>query len=118
MTPEEFNKNEANIMEQLAKGKIISDQYPSAKMKDYYPTVKIYTREEIGNMSPKEFKKHEKEIMKQMKTIGIPHKNQVPQNKNTSNIKKSTNSSSSSSANSTEEGRWVTINGNHVLIKD
>ena len=104
MTPEEFSQNEDDIMKQLSQGKIISDPYPNIKMEDYYPTVKIYTREEIGNMSPKEFKKHEKEIMKQMKTIGIPHKNQVPQNKNTSNIKKSTNSSSSSSANSTEEG--------------
>lgn len=34
---------------------------------------KIFTREEIGAMSHKKYAKHEKEIIEQLNTIGIPY---------------------------------------------
>ena len=49
-----------------------------------------------------------------MKTIGIPYKKDIPKDTKTyGKTKTSVNSSSSA-----QDGRWVTINGNHVLIKD
>lgn len=49
--------------------------------------------------------------MAQMNSIGIPYKNDLP-----SNIK--TREKEKSYATSSSDGKWVTINGNHVLIKD
>lgn len=118
MTPEEFSQNEDKIMKQLSQGKIISDQHPNIKIEDYYPSVKIYTREEIGKMSPKEFEKHENEIMRQMQTYGIPYEHQLPKEQNTYGKEKQKDSSKTGQATSSDEGKWVTINGNHVLIKD
>lgn len=69
----------------------------------------IYTREEINKMTTDEFVKHENAIMKQLREKGIPTKSQLQ--------KHNQKSSAGNSANS-NDGRWVTINGNHVLIKD
>lgn len=38
---------------------------------------KVYTREEIANMSPEEFAKNEKAIMLQLKFIGIPTEHDI-----------------------------------------
>lgn len=65
---------------------------------------RIFTREELQKLTLKEYKKYEKEINAQLKTIGIPYKNELPKNIKTY----------------TDElmGHWVTIDGNHVFIKD
>lgn len=74
---------------------------------------RIFTREEIGKMSTKEFQANESAIMKQLRDKGIPTKAHV-ESKN----KSSNNSSKSGSDSSAGDGRWITINGNHVLLKD
>lgn len=76
-----------------------------------------FTREDIGGMSSKEFEEHEKEIMNQLKTVGVPSEIDLPKGeKSRYSNEKSKGSSSNSSSSS--DGKWVTINGNHVLIKD
>lgn len=79
---------------------------------------KIFTREDIANMTPKEYQKNEPAIMAQMKESGIPTKAQTD-----SKTKASSNSDSKSSGNSkasggssSGDGDWVTINGHHVLL--
>ncbi len=73
---------------------------------------KIYTREDISKMSSKEFDKYEKEIMAQLNAIGIPFQNDLPKDILThSEAKKNSYATKTSS-----DGRWVTINGNHVFI--
>lgn len=74
----------------------------------------VYTREDIAKMSANEYTKNEKEINAQLKTIGVPYNRDLPKNIQTyGKLKTYKNNSTTSS-----EGRWVTINGNHVLIKD
>ena len=80
------------------------------------PNIVLYTREDIGNMTTKEYTKHEEAIKQQMKTIGIPYNKDVPKGTKTYGKEKSSHSNSSTS--SSEDGRWVTINGNHVFIED
>ena len=58
-------------------------------------------------MTGEEFERNEKAIMKQLKAKGIPTNAQLKRQ-----FQKSAKSSDNSS------GKWVTINGNHVLIKD
>ena len=74
---------------------------------------RLFTPEEIGKMSTKEFQANESAIMKQLREKGIPTKAQVE-----SKSKSSNGSSKSDSGSSSSDGRWVTINGNHVLLKD
>ncbi len=50
--------------------------------------------------------------MRQANSVGIPSKNQLPKGKKSGYSEKQSSSSDSS------DGKWVTINGNHVLIKD
>ena len=69
----------------------------------------IYTREEIGKMTTDEFAQHEKAIMKQMKEKGIPTKKELENSRNKSTSKTPNTSDS--------DGRWVTINGKHILIE-
>lgn len=76
---------------------------------------RLFTREEIGEMSPEEFEQNEKAIMKQMKEKGIPTKAQADAKAKSSN---SANSSKSSGGSSSGDGNWVTINGHHVLMGD
>ena len=70
------------------------------------PAAQLYTKEDIKNMTNKEFEEKGKEIMEQIKTIGLPSKKELYNN--TSTFQKSEK----------QTGKWVTINGNHVLIKD
>ena len=75
------------------------------------------SRKDIADMDSNLFKVYEKEIDTRVAN------NQIKQNDNSgSSIEKSTTSSgkssSSTSSSSSSDGKWVTINGNHVLIKD
>ncbi len=114
MTSDEFVQNESDIIQQMKKG-LIKNQPPQINYSNYKNPIlehkEIFTREDIAKMSTKEYSKNEKAIMFQMKDIGIPFKNELPQNTIThakrKNILQSNNSSN---------GKWVTINGNHVLI--
>lgn len=54
-------------------------------------------------MSSDEFSANEQEIMAQIKTIGLPNKQDVQKQ--------------SSSYTNSKDGKWVTINGNHVFIE-
>lgn len=127
MSPEEFVQNESIIMEQLKNGQIKSDFLNIDYSNFINPESgenKIFTRENISEMSSKEYLDNEKAILAQMNTIGVPYDKDVPNRVNTySKEKKTKNSSSNSktkSANSssvTSDGKWVTINGNHVLIE-
>lgn len=76
---------------------------------------RIFTREEIGKMTPEEYQKNEPAIMQQMKEQGIPTKAQADAKAKSSN---SANSSKSSGGSSSGDGNWVTINGHHVLMND
>ena len=95
-----------------AGGLIGNDNYPQYK--------KFFTREDIASMSSDEFTKNEGAIMEQMRTYGIPDRRQSAQNsqQKESSEKSSSKSASSKNSGSSSEGKWVTINGNHVLIKD
>lgn len=115
MTREEFEQN-LPIIEQQLKDGLIKPQVEQLKDYSNYKnpetgTEKIYTREDISKMSTDEYSKNEKEIMAQMNSIGIPYKNDLPSNFKTHKKEKSY-------ATSLSDGKWVTINGNHVLIKD
>ena len=74
------------------------------------PVPQIYTREDIAAMSTEEYLEHEKEILNQMQTIGIPYSNKLPKSS-----QKSRSQTTKSTTNS-KNGKWVTINGNHVLL--
>lgn len=107
MSPEEFEANENSIMEQLKNGQIKSEYYDRFKNYKNSETGKeeIYTREDIAKMSSNEYSRNEKAIMSQMREIGIPNKNELPKNTKTYSNSKADNC------------KWVTINGNHVLIE-
>ncbi len=82
---------------------------------------RLFTREEIGKMSPEEFEQNEKAIMKQMKEQGIPTQAQADaKTKESSNSggSKSGGNSKASGGSSSGDGNWVTINGHHVLLED
>ena len=127
MSSEEFSRNENVIMEQLKNGQI---KYESPEIDyDNYKNpetgaAKIFTREDISQMPFKEYAKYEKEIMAQHNSIGIPYQKDLPKTAETHSAQKSKKysdsgkSKSSNSKGGTAEGKWVTINGNHVLIKD
>ena len=70
---------------------------------------KIFTREEIDQMSLEEFSKNEEAIMKQLKDKGIPTNRE---------LEKSSKSKTATKMKSSGKGHWVTINGNHVFIED
>ena len=116
MTREEFDRNEAMIMEQIRRGEI--NPYSQQPNYDGFNNPEldkqmIFTREDIGNMSSAEYTKYEKAINEQLKTVGIPNKSDLPQKARTYEKLKSERSYSTSS----QDGRWVTINGNHVFIE-
>lgn len=102
MSNEEYLKNEPLIMLQLKNGQFKAEK-PDYKnfINPLTGSTKIYTKEELAKMSPEEFMKNETEIMGQLQSIGLPNNNDLPQ-KNYSD---------------TKEGKWVTINGNHVFIE-
>lgn len=111
MSQSEFNKNETKIMEQLQAGKI-KEKNNDYNLKDFIDGNSnkfIFTREDLNKMSTAEFSKHEKEISKQLNTIGIPYNHEIPNNIKTY--------SSHKEYNHLKDGKWVTINGHHVFIE-
>lgn len=76
---------------------------------------RIFTREEIGKMTPEEYQKNEPAIMQQMKESGIPTKSQADVKRSNSSSKSGGNSKASGGSPS-GDGNWVTINGNHILL--
>ena len=118
MSPEGFAQNESSIMEQLRNGVINDDYTPTDNASE---SIVPYTREDIAGMTTKEFSKNEKDIMAQLKTQGIPSQKDLPSGKKSEYSKGKSESSKGSSnkgSKSSSDGKWVTINGNHVLIKD
>jgi len=114
MSPEEFSKNEPLIMEQMKKGLIQSEKknidFKSFKNPESGKNI-VYTREDILKMSSDEFSKHEKEINAQMRSIGIPEKKDIPRD-----ILTFTKQKRADNPPPKKDGKWVTINGNHVMI--
>jgi len=115
MTPEEFKQNEKTIMEQMKNGQIKSAttniNYENYKNPETGKS-RIFTREDVQKMSSDEYAKYENEINSQVKTIGLPFERDLPDNTPTYKKEKSKSYSTSS-----KDGKWVTINGNHVLIE-
>lgn len=74
MSSEEFDKYEPIIMEHLKKGLIKNDS--SANYAGYTNPItadsKIFSREDIANMSGDDYTKNETAIMSQLNSIGIP----------------------------------------------
>ena len=98
-------------MEQLQAGKI-KERNNDYNLKDFIDGNSnkfIFTREDLNKMSTAEFSKHEKEISKQLNTIGIPYNHEIPNNIKTY--------SSHKEYNNLKDGKWVTINGHHVFIE-
>ena len=122
MSTDEYLQHEPMIMEQLKTQGIPSEKQINQEndlsgfVNEISGNSKIFTREEIKNMSTDEYLKNEKAIDYQLKTIGVPYEKDLNTKQNISS-NKSGNKKSSSSSNS-GDGRWVTINGNHVLIDD
>lgn len=75
MTQEEFENNEEAIMQQLSNGLIVQDAEAN-KYSNYTNPIsgdnKIFSREDIENMSFEEYAKDEKLIQAQLNSIGIP----------------------------------------------
>ena len=122
MSTDEYLQHEPMIMEQLKTQGIPSEKQINQQndlsgfVNEISGNSKIFTREEIKNMTTDEYLKNEKAIDYQLKTIGVPYEEDLKTKQNTSRGKE-TNKKSSSSSNS-GDGRWVTINGNHVFIDD
>lgn len=75
MTQEEFENNEEAIMQQLSNGLIVQDAEASKYSNHTNPISgdnKIFSREDIENMSFEEYAKDEKLIQAQLNSIGIP----------------------------------------------
>ncbi len=73
------------------------------------PIEHVFTREDLRNMSKEEFAQNEKAIMKQLKEQGIPTRDELKKRQTTSHNRSDSDS---------DGGHWVTINGNHVLMKN
>ena len=122
MSSDEYLQHEPMIMEQLKTQGIPSEKQINQKndlsgfVNEISGNSKIFTREEIKNMTTDEYLKNEKAIDYQLKTIGVPYEKDIKTKQNNSS-NKSGNKKSSSSSNS-GDGRWMTINGNHVFIDD
>lgn len=100
------------IYKRMKKGDMITSprletrKYMSkGKPTGYASQVEPFSRQQIGRMKPEEFAKNEGIIMQQLRNGEIWDE---------TNVKNRTHSKTAGSAN----GKWVTINGNHVLIKD
>ena len=113
MSIEEYMNNEEEILSQYEKGLIKNKE----EEKDYSMYTnpisgkkRVFTREDIDKMLVEEFTKHEKEIFAQTEEIGVPYKNNI--SKNTITYTKDKNYYSS------KNGKWVTIDGNHVFIEN
>ena len=77
------------------------------------------TREDIAQMDPDLFAVYEREIDSRLASNKIGNsRSPYSQNPFEKSEKSVSKSASSKSSGSSSEGKWVTINGNHVLIKD
>lgn len=104
MSNEEFTQNESAIMEQLKNGQIKNNKPDYSKFTNPLSgRKKVYTKEEVNKMSAEEFATNEQEIMSQANSIGLPEKQMVYKQ--------------SAKAAASDGGKWVTINGKHVLIE-
>lgn len=81
MPPEEFAKNEQLILEQVQQGSIAPATQRKTNFSGYVNPVsndtKIFTQEDIGDLTGDEFSELEKEIRGQLETIGIPTTNEL-----------------------------------------
>lgn len=97
------------VINRMHKGQLITDPNDKRKYIEGQPTgfatdvEHIFTREEIAEMALEDYQKNEKAIMRQLKERGIPKEKDLvkTKHKNYSN----------------KDGRWVTIDGNHVFIE-
>lgn len=87
----------------------------SVSYDDFSPE-RIITNEEIGKMSQDEFEKKEKYINQQMKKGKVMPATEAE--RRSKSEKKESSKSNKSSNSSNSDGKWVTINGNHVLLED
>lgn len=113
MSMEEYMKNEAEILEPYDKG-LIRKETPVVDLSEFTNPIsgkkRIFTREDIDKMPIEEFNKYQKEIFAQAKYVGVPFKGEISNNVNTYTKEKQYYSS--------QNGRWVTIEGNHVFIEN
>jgi len=77
----------------------------------YNSKEKGITKIPFSCMKTKKEKKNEKAIMKQLKERGIPTRDELEKQKSSSRGRSNSDSDE-------DGGHWVTINGNHVLMKD
>lgn len=110
----------SKVMQRMKTGKLITTPSDKRKYTGFAADIdkdKIYTREEIGKMTPEEFEQNEKVIMKQMNEQGIPTKAEAnAKTKASSNSGSKSTDASSVGSSSSGDGNWVTINGHHVLL--
>ena len=92
-----------NIKQSL-KNKYLYNLHKNSNITGYASPIQenLYTVEAIKNMPDEEFRQNWDNIMKQMKTVGVPYEKELKQKHYTT----------------PKNSHWVTINGNHVLIKD
>ncbi len=106
------------VMEKMQNGELIT--HPDDKRKyenllngsltGYASQVEPFTREQIGRMTFDEFAQNENAIREQWGKMGIPSEYDLS--------KEGKKSISKSNGSNDTNGKWVTINGNHVLIKN
>lgn len=106
------------VMEKMQNGELIT--HPDDKRKyenllngnptGYATQIEPFTRQQIGRMTSEEFAKNEKAIREQWGKMGIPSEYDL--------FKEGKKSTSKLNGSNDTNGKWVTINGNHVLIKN
>lgn len=113
MSRNEYLQNEAQILEQYKNGEI-KYQTPINDFSNYTNPIsginRVFTREDIDKMSIDEFTKYQQEIFAQSQSIGVPYKKSI--SKNTRTYTKDKNYFSPAN------GKWRTIDGNHVFIEN
>jgi len=113
MPLDELKSRETEIMSYLRPQ--ISAEYKNQQYEQYVNFVnnkkRIITLEDIDNMAYEEFNDNFEEIKFQMQTIGIPSEAELkPQIQTFKKQKKYVDSSN-------KDGRWITVDGNHVFIE-
>lgn len=76
MTPDEFSRNEMQIMQQLKNGQIRDKKTDLTNLNNS----RIFTREDIAGMTTDEYSNQESIIMNQLKSVGIPTNNELQNN--------------------------------------
>lgn len=113
MSQDEYLQNETKILEQYKNGEI-KYQTSINDFSNYTNPIsgkkRVFTREDIDKMSINEFTKYQQEIFAQSQSIGVPYKDNI--SKNTRTYTKDKNYFSPAN------GKWRTIDGNHVFIEN